>query len=64
MLNAYLAVVKCSLYGHIMDVLVHDSGHLCLLNRTNTAFRMQDEYRYILLAPEAIYRCGASLQMS
>ena len=44
MLNAYLTIVKCPLYGHIVDIPVQDSGHLGLLNRADTAFWIQDEH--------------------
>ena len=43
MLNTYLTIVKCPLYGQIMDVSVQNSDHLSLLNRADTAFWIEDE---------------------
>lgn len=51
---SYLAVIKGTADRQVVHILIGDSCHLKLLNRTDPASRKHDENRHVLLAAQAV----------
>jgi len=50
----YLAVVKSTFDSNVVDVCVHDCGHLCFLDGRNAIFGMEDEDRDVGFVPQTV----------
>jgi hypothetical protein len=55
--RAYLAVIKCAVDGQVVDIGIHDGGHLRLLDGADLAVREHDEDGHILLPAQAVDGC-------
>jgi len=56
-----LAIIKGAWKSNIVDILIHNSGHLPLLNGRNPSFGMKDVNLNVFLSSKSIYsstRCG------
>ena len=60
-MGAYLAIVKGTLDGKVVNVGVEDGGHLGLLDRADTALGVQDEDGDILLAAQTVDGSGSGV---
>jgi hypothetical protein len=53
-IRMYLAIIKCTFDGNVVDVGICDGGHLRFLDGRNAALGMEDEDGDVGFVPETI----------